>query len=65
MKCRKCKNLSLEEKISHFKETHGISFIMFKKLYPELEIDWDIVEEIYAKHKETGKQGEFKDKFKY
>lgn len=58
MNCKKCKILTGNELYAHKFETHGLSFLRQGVMVtPELQ-------EIWNKHKATGKQGSFKDKFK-
>lgn len=64
MRCRKCKQIKdISESIVHKKETHGLSFEMQKFYNPNLEsLDWKLIEALYQKHRDTGKQGKFKNK---
>ena len=64
MKCKKCKTLtSPSEIVVHQRETHGVPFSYFKERYGD-NIDWEWVEVLYQKHKETGSKGKFQNKFK-
>jgi hypothetical protein len=66
--CKKCKKIEVvEELIVHLRETHGIGFDSFKRMYSWCEPDWDTVTILWKEHTNTGKVGigMFKPYLKY